>query len=241
MNIPEISVIIPAFNEEAGLDACLQSIAQQKTSYAYETILIDNNSTDKTSSIGKKYPIRVIKEKRQGRAYARQRGMDEANGKILIYTEADCVAPSDWIDSICTHLKNHPKTIACAGSFKYIDQQPFMNAIGRLSINASSRMYKLLYGTNTLRGTNFAVRKSYLQEIGGFSQFAVPFDDLEAGNRLGKLGHIAYLPDIFVYTSSRRIKGRMLKFVWEFIHSYFTIFIMKKQGDDNFYQPIRTT
>jgi glycosyltransferase involved in cell wall biosynthesis len=61
-NMPFISVVIPAYNEERYLPACLKSLQKQTyPSDRYEVILSDNNSSDSTSEIAKKYGARVIK------------------------------------------------------------------------------------------------------------------------------------------------------------------------------------
>ena len=66
---PAISVVIPAFNEEKYLPACLEALKKQ-TFKNYELIVVDNNSTDKTAQIAKKFGARVVKEKKQGRNMA---------------------------------------------------------------------------------------------------------------------------------------------------------------------------
>ena len=68
-----LSVVIPAFNEELVLRRCLDSLAVQQTSYPYEVIVVDNNSSDATAAIAGSYPfVRVVHERRRGVAPARQ-------------------------------------------------------------------------------------------------------------------------------------------------------------------------
>ncbi|MCL5795331.1 MAG: glycosyltransferase, partial [Patescibacteria group bacterium] len=82
----DISVVIPAHNEEALLALCLKSILSQKFAGTYEIILIDNDSTDKTGQIARQFPIKVIREPKKGIAYARERGFREAKGEIIAST-----------------------------------------------------------------------------------------------------------------------------------------------------------
>ena len=55
-----------------------------------EIIVVDNNSTDRTSQFAKNVGAKVIKEKRQGYGFALQKGMKKANGDVIILTESDC-------------------------------------------------------------------------------------------------------------------------------------------------------
>ena len=68
----DVTIVIPAFNEEKYLASCLDSLVNQKTNLKYEVIVVDNNSTDRTAKIASSFKnrmnIRVIFEKKQGRA-----------------------------------------------------------------------------------------------------------------------------------------------------------------------------
>ncbi len=72
---PIISVVIPAYNEENYIEACLKSLRNQKTNVPYEIVVCDNNSTDRTVEIAKKYADKVVYERRQGIGYARNKGV----------------------------------------------------------------------------------------------------------------------------------------------------------------------
>ncbi len=81
-----LSVIIPAFNEENFLPRCLESLKNQKFK-DFEIIVVDNNSTDKTAEIAKKFNVILFSEKNQGVAYARNKGSEIAKGEILVFTD----------------------------------------------------------------------------------------------------------------------------------------------------------
>ncbi len=92
-----VSLVIPAYNEERHLRACLDAIAAQ-TVKPYEVIVVDNNSTDKTAEIARRYPfVTLLHESRQGIVYARNRGFDAARGAIIGRTDADVTLPPDWV------------------------------------------------------------------------------------------------------------------------------------------------
>ena len=133
----------------------------------------------------------------------------------------------------------HSNVIGLAGKYKFIDSSPLLSYIGPKTVTLSSFIYRLFTGNNTLRGTNFAIRKSIFNKVGKFRKEASPLDDVDYGFRASKFGQIDYLPSLWVYTQDRRIRGRLMKFVWEFTTSFITVFFLKKPGGDNMYIPIR--
>ncbi|HSX43014.1 MAG TPA: glycosyltransferase family 2 protein [Candidatus Saccharimonadales bacterium] len=94
--LQRISIIIPAYNEERYLARCLDAIAVQ-TMRPWEVLVVDNNSSDATAAIARQYPfVKLLREKRQGRAYAQRTGFSAAMGTVLARIDADAVLPPDW-------------------------------------------------------------------------------------------------------------------------------------------------
>jgi glycosyltransferase involved in cell wall biosynthesis len=95
-----VSVIIPAYNEERHLVACLEAIAKQ-TVNPLEVIVVNNNSTDKTADVAKQFEfVKLINEPIQGRIAARNAGFDSAHGDILARIDADVVVDSNWAETL---------------------------------------------------------------------------------------------------------------------------------------------
>ena len=83
------SIIIPAYNAEAYLQRCLDSIFSQEFT-DYEVIVIDDGSTDGTSALLESYPqVKVIHQENQGMATARNRGLDAAQGDYILFVDSD--------------------------------------------------------------------------------------------------------------------------------------------------------
>lgn len=101
-----ISVIVPFFNEEKHIEKCVKGLLHQNyPKSSYEIILIDNNSTDNSLNIAKKYPsIKVIQEKRKGSYSARNSGMRIANGDIIAFTDSDCIPDPGWLQTIQSEM-----------------------------------------------------------------------------------------------------------------------------------------
>ena len=97
---PTISLIIPAYNEEAYLGACLDAVMANIADRALEIIVVDNNSTDGTKAVVERYPaVTYAFEPEKGITRARQRGFLTARGDILAYVDADTHPPAGWIET----------------------------------------------------------------------------------------------------------------------------------------------
>ncbi len=90
-------MIVPAYNEENYLEACLKSLTNQLIPQnEYEIIVVNNNSTDNTEKISRGFPqVRLINEKRQGVVFARIKGVEEAKGGTIAFIDADSTAPKN--------------------------------------------------------------------------------------------------------------------------------------------------
>lgn len=103
-NKPEISIVVPVYNTEQYLDACINSILQQSFEN-FELILIDDGSSDSSLKLCQQYllrdnRIRVISKKNGGAASARNVGIDIAIGRFIMFCDSDDVVSSKW----CEHL-----------------------------------------------------------------------------------------------------------------------------------------
>lgn len=160
-----ISLIIPAFNEASHIGPCLDSIAAQ-TVQPFEVIVVDNNSTDETLGILKKYLfVRVVKEKNQGVVFARNLGFNSAKGDIIGRIDADVILPANWIEYLQNFYKdpNH-SNIAWTGSGKFYNVRlPKLVHYGYRLL--AFRLNSLLAGHVTLWGSNMALPKEIWENV----------------------------------------------------------------------------
>ena len=92
-----ISVIIPVYNSEKYLAACLESVLSQ-TLQDFEVILVDDGSNDKSLSICLEYQsnhsnVKVVSKTNEGPGLTRQRGIEESKGEYITFVDSD-----DWVD-----------------------------------------------------------------------------------------------------------------------------------------------
>ncbi len=114
---PEVSVIVPVWNDEAGLERCLQRLRSQTLpDWRYEIIVIDNGSTDRSAEVARGYDgVVVAHEPRPGSYVARNTGIRLAQGSVLAFTDADCVPELDWLEQGVDILARQPDTSVVAG------------------------------------------------------------------------------------------------------------------------------
>jgi glycosyltransferase involved in cell wall biosynthesis len=85
---PLVSVVIPAYNEEAALPGCLETLGRQ-TYPNLEIIIVDDGSTDRSREVAREFPVRLLEGQHLGPAAARNRGAREAKGELLVFVDAD--------------------------------------------------------------------------------------------------------------------------------------------------------
>ncbi|OGG29835.1 hypothetical protein A2971_03500 [Candidatus Gottesmanbacteria bacterium RIFCSPLOWO2_01_FULL_46_21] len=199
---PIISVIVPAYNEELYIAACLDSLKEQQTSVSYEIIVADNNSSDRTVSIAKKCGAQVTVAKQKGYAHTATTAISHAHGRIIAMTDADTLVPPLWLSTISEAFKKYPDVVAVGGPFRYYDGPGYL----RFFIDNINRIYPRLL-TATICGMNMAFRREAYQAVGGFSPDINLQADTYLGQKLSKLGKLYFLKNNTVVSSARRYRS----------------------------------
>ncbi len=198
----DISVIVPAFNEEKRISACLESIRAQRTPHAYEVIVSDSSSSDRTVLIAAEYADRVAVCRERGTARARNEGARLASGDILAFIDADTMLLPGYLDTIYGAFGD-PRVLGLSCAFKFTRRSPKL----LLAEYAANSYYALrsLLGAATLPGFNICVRRDVFEKLGGFRPCHL--EDLDMSIRLREAGKTLYLPRRKVITSSRRLEA----------------------------------
>lgn len=117
-----ISIIIPVYNGALLISRCLDSIFKQQGNYKLEIIVIDDGSTDNTIEIVRQYahPVIVLRQKNQGPAAARNKGIKAASGKYLAFLDADDYWAPSFLESTVRFLESNSEAIAVSVGQKHI-------------------------------------------------------------------------------------------------------------------------
>lgn len=216
MKRPFVSVIIPAYNEERYIKSCLEALINQDTSAHHEIIVVNNNSTDRTHEIASAFGVCVVNETKKGVASARNAGASYAQGNILVFIDADCIASPNHLKTISMAFKRYPNSVV-AGSYDFYDAPLIVQWVIRKAKLYSHyfRLTQYIFDMQILIAGNFAITKKAFFSVGGFNESIDDTnhsDDTELAVRLSKNGYtINYVDTITVSTSYRRMKQFSIK------------------------------
>src|SRR3989338_3827907 len=170
-----ISFVIPAYNEERRLPVCLAAVERElaRAPFDAEVIVVNNASTDRTGEVARGYEwVRVVDEPRKGLVRARHAGLMAATGELIANIDADTMLTEGWLDTVLAEFSKDEHLAALSGPFIYYDLSAFHRALTRIFYIAgylSHLMNHHILRTGAmLQGGNFVVRRTYLEQAGGF-------------------------------------------------------------------------
>lgn len=180
---PKISLVICTYNREKYLPGCFNSITKQEINpKQFEVIIINNNSTDNTEEICKKfindYPTLNVKyfvEKQKGLSAARNRGIKESSGDLIAFIDDDAELEPNYIEIAIDFFMNHPDISAMGG--KIIPVYEGGTEPSWLSVPLYGLVTKVDWGNKTRKyppskypaGCSMIFRKSVFSQVGFFN------------------------------------------------------------------------
>jgi len=225
-NAQDISVIIPAYNAAPTLAKCLTALTSQ-TSPPGEIVVVDDGSTDATRQVAEGFGVKVIANSRgKGAGGARNSGAAAAAGKVLAFTDSDCVPPANWLENIAAAL-NEPETLGVAGGYCRHVGESFIGWFAFLELRLRRRDFPRHVATAV--SNNFAVRAEAFHQAGGFPEkfSGATAEDLMLSYQIGRLGPIVWLHDNGVGHHFHESVGRYLRqqhaFARDALVAYFSL------------------
>jgi glycosyltransferase involved in cell wall biosynthesis len=211
-----ISLVIPVYNEENDIGPCLDAVMAQ-TVKPLEVIVVDNNSTDKSMEVVKKYPsVKIITETKQGVDFARDTGFNAAKGDVIGRIDADTQLPIDWIENLERIFKD--QTVAAVTGPAYYKDMPAPN-ISKVFDTIAREMAHKYSDFPFLFGTNMAIRRSAWQAVkDGVCHIKTQHEDIDLGIHVAKAGlKVIFDRNLVVGMSMRRINDSPSKF-YKYLH-----------------------
>lgn len=209
------------YNRDKYIYNVLKSIADNKISKdKYEIVLVNNNSNDNTEAECNRfttdYPdvkFRYFIESNQGLSYARNRGIQESNGDLLVYVDDDALINDEYLQTYISFFEQYPEIDAAGGPIlpKYETEEPsWMSTFTRQLITG-----KLYLGDNVREfpsqsfpgGGNAAYRKSVFDKVGLFNvelgrkgDSLIGAEEKDIFDKMTTLGmRFFYLPNAILY------------------------------------------
>jgi len=183
---PKVSVVVAACNAARTLGVCLSSLSELVYP-DYETIVVDDGSTDATAQIAEAAGVRLVRRDHLGLGAARNAGIDAAQGEIVAFIDADARADRDWLYHLVETVIRK-RTPAGGPNFP----RPAGSRIAAAIAAAPGAPREVRAGDDALAqmcGCNMALEKVALEKIGGFDpMFTAAGDDVDLSWRLRDAG-----------------------------------------------------
>ncbi|MCF4100836.1 TIGR04283 family arsenosugar biosynthesis glycosyltransferase [Gillisia sp. M10.2A] len=211
-----ISIIIPVYNEEAQLPRLLQHIQEFSSNNITEIIVVDGGSTDATKEIVRKTPAVRFIYSEKGRAKQMNAGAAAATSKILYFLHADSFPPLHFDSAIVNQVGTGNK----AGCFrmKFDKNHWWLNLMGWFTtIN-----HKACRGGDQ----SLFITKELFNEIGGFDEIYIVFEDNDLIGKLYKRKSFTIIPK-WLTTSARRYEKVG---IWKLQYFFALLYLKKMKG-----------
>jgi GT2 family glycosyltransferase len=227
---PTASVIVPAYNAEATIQACVESLLELRYPRdRLELQIVDNCSRDGTVDALRGFGgrIAVLSERRRGAGAARNAGLATARGEVVAFTDADCVVDPDWLRQIVAPLDDRGVGVA-GGTIRARGPANEVERYGE-EIHDHRRAIEDLRPPYAVT-MNWASRRELLRELGGFDERFRRGQDVELAYRAIEAGYeLAFVADAVVYHRNEQTLTGL--FSEGFTHGFHGVHVRKRHRD----------
>ncbi|HCV44275.1 MAG TPA: hypothetical protein DGH68_12375 [Bacteroidetes bacterium] len=186
---PTVSLIVAARNEENNIRHCLDSIIKLSyPSQLLEVVIVDDQSTDSTARLVLDYcqshpHVKLVAAtpgtgSLRGKTNAVDQGIKASSGEILMFTDADCVVPTRWIEETAKYYRD--PSVGVVAGFTQLRSQNWFEAIQALDwfvlFSVAAATVRLRYPVTAV-GNNLSVRRMAYEKVGGYQK--IPFSVTE--------------------------------------------------------------
>lgn len=208
--LPFVSVVVPVYNDPDGIEVTLETAVEQ--SYPddrYEVVAVDNGSDDETRDVIRRFRRRFERVKMasetdvRGPGAARNEGIEQSDGSILAFIDADMTAEDDWLrKGVRRFVRDDVDCLGCDIEVKPATDRPrIWEAYEQIRGLPVEGMIERIGFIPT--GSLF-VRRSVFEDVGKFDSRLTSGEDVEFGIRLRDAGYeLHYEPDVTMYHPTR--------------------------------------
>ncbi|PIR76540.1 MAG: hypothetical protein COU32_01600 [Candidatus Magasanikbacteria bacterium CG10_big_fil_rev_8_21_14_0_10_42_10] len=204
----DVSIIIPARNEENFLPACLTAISAMHTKKRVEVIVVDNGSTDRTKSIAESYGVNVLAEMTPGVGRARARGTAVAQGTYVLHIDADTQLPPEYIDEALHRFEADTTLVCLGGRVRWYDAGKVYNGVCTATHILFVPLVRVISrGALGPIGNNMMFTRDAYERTTGFDPDLFFGEDADIARKLHRFGTIRLDLSLLCATSSRRFRS----------------------------------
>lgn len=201
----KVSFVIPAYNEEALIGKCLESVQQElaRGRYDAEVVVVNNASTDRTKEIASSFAgVKVIDEPKKGLVQARRAGFEATSGELVANIDSDTVMPKGWLVRVCKEFAQDGALVGLSGPYVYYDLPWYKRTL----VYPWYFLGWMFFGFR-IQGGNFVIRRDAWQKVGGFdTSIAFYGEDTDVAERLKKVGRVKFSWGLVIHSTGRRLQ-----------------------------------
>jgi GT2 family glycosyltransferase len=185
-----ISIVVPVYNNAAGLGECLPSLLAA-ADRAADILVVDDASTDDSPAVAARAGVRCLRLARNlGAGAARNHGAREAPGDVLLFVDSDVVVAPDAVRRVARILAERPEVAAVFGSYDAAPPAPGLVSQFRNLLHHFVHQHGDPDASTFWAGCG-AIRRAVFEAVGGFDEdpYRRSIEDIELGYRLRAAGH----------------------------------------------------
>ncbi len=223
-DFPTVSVILPVLNEEAQLERCLHSVAEQSYPAIIEVVVADGGSTDRTRSVVSKFAkVRVVDNARHIRPAGLNTAIAAASGEIIVRVDARTALAADYVACCVSALERSGAAIV-GGQMRYeahnASQRGIVVAMTS-RLGAGPAAFRREGGEPRYVDTVYlgAFRASTIRDMGGYDEWSGGNEDAELAWRAQRFGGVYLDPSIKSYYLGRDGLGPLARQFYRYGHN----------------------
>lgn len=211
-----VSVIVPVYNDPAGVRLTLEAlVAQTYPDDAHEVLVVDNGSTDDTRAVIESFARDhgtvelVVEDRIQGSYAARNAGLRRAQGEIFAFLDADVTVPEDWLATAVAAMERRGAAyLAC--DVELYDREGENSLPARYNVRTGFPIDRYVEERSFAPTCCLLVRREVVEDLGTFDERLVSGGDVEFGNRVAASGRrLEYLEDVTARHPTRSTVGAL--------------------------------
>lgn len=183
---PRVTILVATYNSELTIDSCLKALSELNyPKDSLEVIILDGCSTDATLEIARKYPFRVISKPLSAPA-AYNQAIRIVNNEVLGFVDSDAKVEREWLNKLVKHLGDSEVVGVSGGIETWNTENPWARSIGYDLKSRYARLKKYVVRVATM---NLLLKKSVIEEVGGFDESLPSQYDTDLGFRITSKGY----------------------------------------------------
>ncbi len=210
--LPSVSVIVPVYNAERDAAGLIESLLEQDYPRELtEIIIIDNNSNDKTLEVISKFSVKILKENDIQSSYAaRNKGIENACGEVLAFTDSDCIAEKGWLSGGIRQMVESDADLAGGNVVFYFSRDKTPAEIYDSLTNMQNE--KNIRDRKVAKTANLFVKAEVFKNIGCFPSEVKSGGDVQWTSLASEKGfRLVYASDAIVRHPARKLSELIKK------------------------------